>query len=221
MMIGAGNRTRMQQMQQKQWCEEQMAEKSVRDASEKAGDVIYVEMNAAHDKLLKEAQEAHDGARRTNEADAQSVNRMLAADALARTAAIKEAEKAADDKENEYIKNSDFLNENQATEVSMLAPHRVKPYHFKGMTQAQQNAILHERSIQLREKELQKQQAIDEERQYAIQMEHQRRQQILEDRKQKKAHRGVMHGYMLDQTAQAAEQKAKWVDPYAEKFLDS
>lgn len=188
-------------MQQKQWCEEQMAEKSVREASEKAGDLIYVEMNAAHDKLLKEAQESHDGARLNNEAAAQIVNLKLAADALARTAAVKEAEKAADEKENEFIQNNDFLNENKATEVSMLAPHRVKPYHFKGMTQDQQNAILHERSIQLREKELQKQQAIDEDRQYAIQLEQQRRQQILEDRKMKRSHRGVMHGYMLDQTA--------------------
>ena len=39
------------------------------------------------------------------------------------------------------------MTENQATEVSMLAPHRVKPYHFKGMTEAQRAAIMHERSI--------------------------------------------------------------------------
>jgi len=32
-----------------------------------------------------------------------------------------------------YTNNHDFMTENAATEQSMLAPHRVKPYHFKGM----------------------------------------------------------------------------------------
>ena len=112
---------------------------------------------------------------------------------------------------------NDFLSENKATEVSMLGQHRVKPYHFKGMTDGQKNAILHERSIQLREKELEKQQAADEDRLYAQQMELQRRQQILEDRKTKKAHRGVAEGYLETQLGQTADHKQKWVDPYAQR----
>ena len=43
------------------------------------------------------------------------------------------------------------MTENPATEQSMLAPHRVKPYHFKGLNQQQQNDILHERAQQVRE----------------------------------------------------------------------
>jgi hypothetical protein len=35
--------------------------------------------------------------------------------------------------EKDFTLNHDFMTENPATEVSMLAPHRVKPYHFKGM----------------------------------------------------------------------------------------
>ena len=34
--------------------------------------------------------------------------------------------------EIQHTNNTDFMTENPATEVSMLAPHRVKPYHFKG-----------------------------------------------------------------------------------------
>ena len=119
--------------------------------------------------------------------------------------------------EIDYTLNHDFMTEAQHTEISMLAPHRVKPYHFKGKTEAQKAEIMHERSIQIREKELEKKQQAEEEKMYAMQMEHQRRQQILEDRKMKKAHRGVMADYMLTQTQQAADAKAKWVDPYAEK----
>ena len=43
------------------------------------------------------------------------------------------------------------MTENKATEVSQLAPHRVKPYHFKGFTEAQKDAVMLERSMQLRE----------------------------------------------------------------------
>ena len=38
------------------------------------------------------------------------------------------------------------MTENPQTEVSMLADHRVKPYHFKGFTQAQTDAVNLERS---------------------------------------------------------------------------
>ena len=44
-----------------------------------------------------------------------------------------------------YTTTHDFMTENPATEQSMLARHRVKPYHFKGMNEQQQAAILHER----------------------------------------------------------------------------
>ena len=39
--------------------------------------------------------------------------------------------------ELEFTSNHDFMTENPQTEVSMLAPHRVKPYHFKGLNQDQ------------------------------------------------------------------------------------
>jgi hypothetical protein len=36
-----------------------------------------------------------------------------------------------------YTTTHDFMTENPATEQSMLAPHRVKPYHFKGLNKDQ------------------------------------------------------------------------------------
>ena len=41
----------------------------------------------------------------------------------------------------------DFMTENPATEQSMLAPHRVKPYHFKGMNAKQTGEIMNERQM--------------------------------------------------------------------------
>ena len=46
------------------------------------------------------------------------------------------------------------MTENPATEQSMLAPHRVKPYHFKGMNEQQKGAIMLEREMQMREAEI-------------------------------------------------------------------
>ena len=78
----------------------------------------------------------------------------------------------------------------------MLAPHRVKPYHFKGFSQEQKDAVLLERSMQLREKELAKKQAAEEEKLYALQLEHQRRQQILQDRQMKRNARAVAEDHL-------------------------
>ena len=65
-----------------------------------------------------------------------------------------------------------------------------------------------------------KKQAANEERQYAIQQEHLRRQQIINDRKMKNDHKKVKDEHKLLQTAQAADQKARWVDPYHEKDME-
>ena len=71
--------------------------------------------------------------------------------------------------EVEFTNNTDFMTENPATEVSMLAPHRVKPYHFKGFTQGQTDQVNLERQMQIREQQLMKEQKVDEDKMYAMQ----------------------------------------------------
>jgi hypothetical protein len=46
------------------------------------------------------------------------------------------------------------MTENPATEKSMLADHRVKPYHFKGLTPEQQASIMNEREMQLNDNKM-------------------------------------------------------------------
>jgi len=50
-----------------------------------------------------------------------------------------------------FTQTHDFMTENPLTEKSMLADHRVKPYHFKGMNAEQTGAIMHERAQQVKE----------------------------------------------------------------------
>ena len=44
---------------------------------------------------------------------------------------------------------SDIMTENEATTTSQLAPHRFVPYHFKGLTKAQQEDIMNQRENQV------------------------------------------------------------------------
>ena len=109
------------------------------------------------------------------------------------------------------------MTENPATMTSMLAPHRVKPYHFKGLNDEQKAAILHERDLQLKEQELLKRQREEEERLWALQQEHTRRLQILADRDNKRKQRSMAEATKDYQEEQAQEHKQKWKDPYCEK----
>jgi hypothetical protein len=83
--------------------------------------------------------------------------------------------------EVDFTLTNDFMTENPATEQSMLAPHRVKPNHFKGLNDEQQAAILHERDQQVVEQSLLKKQREEEERLWALQLEHNRRLQVIND----------------------------------------
>ena len=69
----------------------------------------------------------------------------------------------------EYTLTNDFMTENPATMTSMLAAHRVKPYHFKGLNEEQQAVILHERDQQIVEQKLLKKQREEEEHLWAMQ----------------------------------------------------
>ena len=71
--------------------------------------------------------------------------------------------------EKDFTLTHDFMTENPATEQSMLAAHRVKPYHFKGFSQAQKDAVMHERGLQMKEADMLKKTKEEEERLWAMQ----------------------------------------------------
>lgn len=64
---------------------------------------------------------------------------------------------------------SDIMTENEATTKSQLAPHRFVPYHFKGLTKAQQDEIMAQREQQVVDAKLAKKNENSEEYQWAVQ----------------------------------------------------
>ena len=87
----------------------------------------------------------------------KDANAQLAKEKRDRDAAQRAYEQLQQKTELDYTNAHDFMTENPATETSMLAPHRVKPYHFKGMTPAQTAQIANERLMQVREAQMARQ----------------------------------------------------------------
>ena len=67
--------------------------------------------------------------------DTDAVNLILAQEKKEREIKQHEVWKQQEAHELAYTTAHDFMTENPQTEISMLAPHRVKPYHFKGFNQ--------------------------------------------------------------------------------------
>lgn len=119
--------------------------------------------------------------------------------------------------EQNFTLNHDFMTEDPKTEQSMLAPHRVKPYHFKGFSAEQTESVMNERALQMKEAEMLKKTKAEEEKLWAMQQEHLRRQQVLADRQMKKNQRAMAEGTRATQEQQKLEFKQRMADPYAEK----
>lgn len=109
------------------------------------------------------------------------------------------------------------MTENFTTTKSMLADHRFKPYHFKGLRQDQIDGIMSERAQQVKEAEMKREMAQEEERLWALQAEHNRRLQVIADMKMKRAGRTVDMACREMQSQQATQAREFWKDPYGEK----
>jgi len=179
--------------------------------------LLYDRQANHFNQILSKTQQEHNQKRHENEVDTQRINLILAQEKKQRELDLHNHSANMDRREIEYTMNHDMMTENPAVEVNALGAHRVKPYHFKGFNAERTDAVMNDRARQIKEQEWMKQQSKDEDRAYALQQEQIRRQQILAERNQKRQLKGVKGEYMELQTTQAADQKAKWVDPYHEK----
>ena len=84
----------------------------------------------------------------------KDANAQLAKEKRDRDAAQRAYEQLQATTDVDNTNNHDFMTENPQTEQSMLAPHRVKPYHFKGFNAQQTSNVLNERNMQIREAEM-------------------------------------------------------------------
>jgi len=177
-----GDRKRIQALQQKDWIEQQIREKQAKLAAEKEAEAKFAQQTVDLNGMRKALEDDHQYRQKTMQKAYMENNRTLAQEKADRdkTAQVREAV----DKKNhmDYNTGHNFYTENTATCQSQLAPHRVIPYHWKGMNEQQRQEILHEQDKQKRETENIKNLKKDEERLYALQAEHQRKMQIQMER---------------------------------------
>ena len=81
---------------------------------------------------MGDTQSEHNRQRTQQAEETLRVNQILAQQKKDRDIKQHKDWEVAEKVELEFTNNTDFMTENPQTEVSMLAPHRVKPYHFKG-----------------------------------------------------------------------------------------
>lgn len=62
-LTGAGNRYKMQQLQQRDWCEQQISEKTQKKQLEKTVNDLFDQQTLEFNKILKQTQEDHNKAR--------------------------------------------------------------------------------------------------------------------------------------------------------------
>ena len=132
-----GNRIKMQQMQMNDWIVQQQDEKNRITQMKKEEQAKFDEQSKHFNQLLTNAEQDHHNRRRDMLKAMQEENLLLAKQKKDREAKAKNDASGYENGEVGYTNTNNFVTENPATQQSMLAAHRVIPYHFKGFNQDQ------------------------------------------------------------------------------------
>lgn len=168
------------------WINQQIAEKKRIDDMNKFAQTEYESQDAKIHQLLTEAQEDHHARRKAMQKAMMETNLQLAKEKKDKEIHDRMFELKMEKYTAECDAADPFFNEHFDKTRSQLAPHRYVPYNFKGLRPDQIEAIKLEREQQMKEMEMKKKQAADEERLWGIQSEHLRKLQVKQDRALKK-----------------------------------
>jgi len=151
------NRTQMQKQQIKEWNQQQMSEKQMRDQASKEEDERYGEymrmVNNARQQ--QEADEQAERKRQLMEINAQ--NRAMARDHALKNAQAKLADETASASEVQQALNDPVLTEDMSVARSALGDNRVRPERFKGFSSEERMRFYQENEQMIQEKQARKQ----------------------------------------------------------------
>ena len=111
-ILGAGNRYKMQQLQQKDWCEQQISVKKSQKDLEKKVNQLFDQQTLEFNKILKQTQEEHNKTRTQNEVDTDNINKILAQEKKEKEVKMHETWAQLEKHELEFTNNHDFMTEN-------------------------------------------------------------------------------------------------------------
>jgi len=184
--LTAGDRKRIQQLQQRDWIEQQIREKQEKLRREKEAESNFAQQTLQLNDMRKGLEEDFSHKKKTMQKAYMENNRTFAQEKSDFEKYAQESESIAKQQHIQYNTTHDFYTENTATCQSQLANHRVIPYHWKGMNDHQRTQILNEQDKQRMEANKIKKLKEEEERLYALQAEHQRKMQIQMEREKQR-----------------------------------
>merc|ERR1719171_3245058 len=141
-------RKKVQQEELRQWVEEQAMKKAEQKAEQAAKDAAYAERALQIDQMKVDLEATARQARMQNNVAVAEYQLAQAAAKREREAAAQKAELQDNVEEIQRNLAGDLLTENPAVGRSFIAPNRVRPDHYKGMSPAEQQAILDAQATQ-------------------------------------------------------------------------
>lgn len=150
--LAAGDRKREQMAQSKAWWEEQAAHKAAVRAAQKEAELAYGELMRYQDMLQLQNKAEEQAIRRELATTTNEVNARMAEEKRLKGLADKAAELAANLAEIDATLNSPLMTEDPNMAASAMSQYRVRKDHYKGMTEAERQAILATQLAQMEEK---------------------------------------------------------------------
>ncbi|CAD8074141.1 unnamed protein product [Paramecium primaurelia] len=213
--LTAGDRRKLQQLQMRDWVQQQTQENQAKKQLNKQIQQQYDQQTLQINQALKDLDQEQQRRRVEMEIANQQINNQMAQEKQDREqymAALAQQEKKQHQQE---IMNNDVWTENTATCQSALAPHRVIPYHYKGMSEEQRQQIRNDQAKQRQENEQKKQQEKEDEKMWAQYNEHNRKQLIIQEREKARKLQTLRNNQKEFNLLSQTEQKLKLKNEYA------
>jgi len=204
-----GDRKRVQALQQKDWIEQQIKEKQEKLKAEKEAERNFANQTLELNSMRKGLEEDFHSNKKVAQKAYSEANKTLAQEKVDKDRVAVKKEDLDKQTHLEYNTGHDFYTENTDTCQSQLAPHRVIPYHWKGMNEYQRKDILNEQEKQRKEADNIKKLKQEEERLYALQAEHQRKMQIQMEREKQRRKDELMRNQKEFNSLKNEEQQIK------------
>ena len=209
-----GDRLYKQQYQQKLWLEQQMREKEAQKEAERTESSQWQSFFQQCNTYVREQEESIEQRYARMQQEVKEANLQIMREKQNQHILSVMDQHQAGLADQEYTRNHPFMTEDPGTTQSALAPHRVVPYHFKGMSPEQKRAILDEQQRQVEEKKQRQQAEKEREMEEARTLEAQRQLALQLERETQEKQARVNREYRDYLKTQMLEHKDKYEDPY-------
>ncbi|KAL4439148.1 hypothetical protein ABPG74_008923 [Tetrahymena malaccensis] len=207
--LNQGNRRRLQQLQQRDWIEQQIREKEERKRQEEEEKKAFEQQTLHINMMRGDLEDKLNQKRRNWEKNTKEFNVQQRNEKLDYERSSHLDNQAQNQYHITYCNTNNFQTENTGTCTSAFGPHRVIPYHWKGMNPQQKKDIILEQDQQRHERDILKNLERDEDKAFSNQTEHNRFMLINLERQKNRQHRQRMDEIKEFNLLAAKEQKIK------------